>query len=121
MIDVQIGEAFINDQEVHGLTTIAETIDVQDKDGIGYNFPNPFNGETLIPFTLAREEQVRISIVNILGQTINVVSEKTWSTGRHQVLWDGRDEQGVELSSGVYFIVFETGRQSIIKRMELLR
>jgi len=64
---------------------------------------------------------VRISIVNILGQTVKVLSEKTWPRGRHHILWNGRDEQGIELSSGIYLIIFKTNRQSIIKRMELLR
>jgi len=67
------------------------------------NYPNPFNIETQIQFSLPKSSRVSISVYNILGQRIRDVMDKYFPAGTHQVSWDGRDDHGATVASGIYF------------------
>jgi hypothetical protein len=67
------------------------------------NYPNPFNPVTTIPFTLPSAAVVRLEVVSLVGQTAATLLDGPMSAGMHTVRWDGTDERGVHLSSGVYF------------------
>jgi len=69
------------------------------------NYPNPFNGRTVIEFSVApgRSNDIKIDIINILGQRVATVFEGWVEPGVHQVEWDGRSGSGYEVASGVYF------------------
>lgn len=66
------------------------------------NFPNPFNGSTTIEFYLPEQESVRIVIYNVLGQKIRTLKPAGSETGYSFVTWDGKDESGKEVASGLY-------------------
>ena len=86
------------------------------------NAPNPFNSETSIRFELAEESAVRLEVFDLLGQRVRVLVAEALSAGEHQVLWDGRDELGARVSSGVYIYRLRAGgdfRQQ--RRMLLLK
>ena len=89
------------------------------------NVPNPFNPETTIRFTLARESQVRLEVFDVVGQRVLVLVEEQLPTGAHQVLWDGRGESGEPVSSGVYFCRLQAGYAegefTQVRRMLLLK
>ncbi len=85
------------------------------------NYPNPFNPATSIRFTLPKEERVQITIYNILGQRIRRLAGETFSAGEHTILWDGRDDAGLLLSSGVYIYEIRAGEFIERKKMTLLR
>ncbi|HQV30590.1 MAG TPA: cytochrome c peroxidase [Calditrichia bacterium] len=70
---------------------------------LGENFPNPFNGQTEMVLTVLRTAQIRVSILDILGREVRILKEGTLSAGRHQLRWDGTDNQGMALSGGIYF------------------
>ena len=69
---------------------------------LAQNFPNPFNPETLITFELGQNEQTRLEIFNLLGQRIRVLASGDLSAGSHQFRWNGTDDLGQLVSSGVY-------------------
>ncbi len=84
----------------------SETVPMQFR--LGQNYPNPFNPITIIPFTLPERQQVELQIFNLLGQKVRTLTNKVWDTGRHQIIWDGRDDHGNRVSSGIYFYRMKT-------------
>ena len=67
------------------------------------NYPNPFNNETIIPFNIEREARVTLEIFNILGQQVSETVVERMEIGSHTFRWDGRDINGRDVSSGIYF------------------
>jgi len=85
------------------------------------NFPNPFNPETMIRFSLAREDRVSLDIYNLRGQRVRSVINGVYGAGDNSVVWNGCDEQGQPVSSGVYFYRMATADYSAVKKMLLLK
>jgi hypothetical protein len=85
------------------------------------NYPNPFNASTTIEFRLQRAGNVEISVLNIAGQTVRTLLSDTRPRGLHAVVWDGRDDLGNEVVSGVYFYRIETYGTSATRKMILLK
>jgi hypothetical protein len=85
------------------------------------NYPNPFNPTTQIAFNIAQTERVNISIFNILGQKVATIINAGMSAGAHVVMWNGRNEHGELLPSGVYFYRLSTPTFSAVKKMILLK
>ncbi|MCP4705372.1 MAG: T9SS type A sorting domain-containing protein [candidate division Zixibacteria bacterium] len=88
---------------------------------LNQNYPNPFNPTTMIQFSLPRLSKVEIDVYNILGQTVrNLVNEEK-PAGQYQVTWNGRDNSGKVVSSGMYFYKIKTDGFSSSKKMLLLK
>ncbi len=85
------------------------------------NIPNPFNPSTLIPYQLGAPARIKITIYSTLGQQLRVLVDEVQEWGRHEVLWDGRDDAGREVASGVYLYRFEAGRHIDVRKAILLR
>lgn len=85
------------------------------------NFPNPFNPQTTIHFTLTRRESVRIFVFNILGQRVATLADREYDAGRHSVTWDGRDESGRPAASGIYLYQIKSEQLTTSRKMILLR
>lgn len=88
---------------------------------LSQNFPNPFNPETEIQYQLPEDSHVKIEIFNIMGQKICTLMNKQQSTGFYSVRWDGSDENGSFVASGVYVYIFQTNELMDVKKMVLLR
>lgn len=88
---------------------------------LAQNYPNPFNAMTTIGYQIKENTRVELSIYNTLGQRIaNLVDE--WKTaGKHQVLWNGRNERGEDVSAGIYLYQFRAADFIKTKKMLLLR
>jgi hypothetical protein len=71
------------------------------------NFPNPFNPETKIKFVVSSEAKINIKIYNTLGKEIKELINETRNSGEYEIAWDGTDNFGKKVSSGVYFIKME--------------
>ena len=67
------------------------------------NFPNPFNPTTTFSYNLANDSQVKLAIYNIKGQKIKTLVSENKIAGSHQIVWDGTDNNGKSVSSGIYF------------------
>ena len=85
------------------------------------NYPNPFNPTTDIAFSLDRSEDVNLSIYNMLGQKVRTLVNGTRPSGMHVLQWDGRDENGRNLSTGIYLYTLTSGSTSITKKMALMK
>jgi hypothetical protein len=85
------------------------------------NYPNPFNPETTIEFSLNKEGFVNLEIFNIRGQRVKTIADGIYPIGKHSVIWLGDDENGRNVGSGVYFYRMTTEGLSETKRMLLLK
>jgi hypothetical protein len=72
------------------------------------NYPNPFNGETKIPFKLSRSIKAEISIYDITGEKLRTVFNGKRGFGAYVVSWNGKNDNGDLLPSGIYFIVMQS-------------
>jgi len=88
---------------------------------LSQNYPNPFNAETVISFALPRSSHVKIEIFNILGQKVRDLVDEEVSAGYKQVVWDGTDNAGKPVASGVYLYQLKAGSFTEAKRMILLK
>ena len=85
------------------------------------NFPNPFNPETTIRFSLGKDANVEISIYNIRGQLVKQLVNEEYAAGLHDIIWNGTDTHGRGVASGVYFYRFITPESSQVNRMILMK
>lgn len=85
------------------------------------NYPNPFNSETIIEYSLPKESQVKIAIYNILGQRVKTLVDQRQAGGYKKVIWDGKNEKGNVVSSGIYFYRMETEKFVQSKKMLILK
>ncbi len=85
------------------------------------NYPNPFNLSTVIGYTLPEALEVRLEIFNLAGQRIVCPFEGHQPAGRHQITWDGTDDHGNVVATGVYFLRLTAGDFSSVKKMNLVK
>lgn len=85
------------------------------------NIPNPFNPSTLIPFNLTQAQFVTIDIYNVLGHRVRRLAEQNFDSGYNTVAWDGLDDRGRAVTSGVYIYRVKTPTTTQSKKMLLLR
>jgi len=85
------------------------------------NYPNPFNPATTISFTLEKPAYTSLVIYNLLGQRIVSLVGEFMASGEHTVTWNGRNQAGEPVASGIYFYVLQTGDRAEAKKMMLLR
>ena len=92
-----------------------------DKFSLSQNYPNPFNPECNIDYALPIDCHVRLSVYNVLGQRIRILVDEQQSAGYKSVVWDGKDSQGRELTTGVYFYRIQAGDFVESKKMVLIK
>jgi hypothetical protein len=85
------------------------------------NYPNPFNASTIIHYSLPQATDVKLEIFNLLGQKVRILVDERQNTGYKKVIWDGKDDKGVDVSSGIYFYRLVTENFSDSKKMVLMR
>jgi len=91
------------------------------RNDLSQNYPNPFNPVTTIEYSLAHEGYVELKIFNVQGQRIRTLVSESKLPGRHKVSWDGRNDMGREVTSGIYFYRLQTGQFVSVKKMIILR
>ncbi len=85
------------------------------------NYPNPFNQSTKIEFALVNSGFVSLDIYDILGRKVRALVSENLSAGYKSVLWDGKDNSGKEVASGIYFYQIKIGDFSEAKKLVLLK
>ncbi|MFQ6105305.1 MAG: FG-GAP-like repeat-containing protein [Candidatus Glassbacteria bacterium] len=89
------------------------------------NFPNPFNPNTTISFDVQSDKEitqtVNLTIYDIRGRRVKVLIDRGLEAGRHRVIWDGKDEKGIEVASGIYFYQVKAGGYIYTRKMTLMR
>jgi hypothetical protein len=88
---------------------------------LSQNYPNPFNPTTTISYGLPKDSQVKVEVFNLLGQRIRVLVDGYEKAGYKNLIWDGHNSNGEEVSSGVYLFRIEAGSFNDTRKMTLLR
>jgi len=86
-----------------------------------HNYPNPFNPETTICFTLPSDNMVNIDIYNIRGQKVRTLVDEWYVVGEHSVVWNGTDDHGRNIGSGIYLYRLKTKENIITRKMVLMK
>jgi hypothetical protein len=84
-------------------------------------FPNPFNPETHIKFSISENSHVNLTIYNVLGQKVKTFYNEEMKAGNYSVTWKGLDSNKLKCSSGIYFYKLQTENYKAIKKMLLLK
>lgn len=85
------------------------------------NWPNPFNPSTSISFSMRQGGHVRLQVFNARGQLVKTLVDETVTAGDHAVVWDGRDNRGSSVGSGIYFSRLQVGNEIQTRRMALVK
>ncbi len=85
------------------------------------NYPNPFNSSTTLRYELRRPSKVRLKIFNVLGQKVRTLLNEHQAAGLHAVRWDGKNDHGAGVGSGVYIVRIDTPQGSAVNKMILIK
>ncbi|MCP4711714.1 MAG: T9SS type A sorting domain-containing protein [Planctomycetes bacterium] len=98
-----------------------ETSAIPEKFILNQNYPNPFNPTTTISFRLAKVENVKLTIYDIMGRKVRTLLNNRLNQGTHLIVWDGRGNSSQVVASGVYFYTLSVDDRTVAKRMTLLK
>jgi hypothetical protein len=119
-----VGQAFLYHmmQDASSFPTLSTDTQVQRPSSfvLNQNFPNPFNPTTTIRYELIAPTQLRLSVYDIRGQFIKTLTEKNQTAGNYEVQWDGTDDSGKRVSTGVYICRLDSKDQSETIKMVYL-
>ena len=88
---------------------------------LSQNYPNPFNPVTTIDYSVPTRTHVSIEVFNVLGQRVRTLVNEMKSAGEYRIEWNGSDEAGLSVSTGVYLYRFQAGDVEQTKKMLLLK
>jgi len=88
---------------------------------LSQNYPNPFNPETKIKFQLPIASKVILKVYNMLGQEVRTLVDSDMRAGYHSVVWDGRNDMGIQVASGVYIYRIKAAKYVTSRKMVLLK
>jgi len=97
------------------------SVKLPDEYKLDQNFPNPFNPLTQISYSIPIQDQVEISVFNILGEKITTLENSIKSSGQYSITWDGKNEKGKLVSAGLYFYQLRTSEVILTNKMLLLK
>ena len=124
MVLVALGGIWVYDFEIE-VVSEGDTVVARGESGLIGNFPNPFNPETSIKYQVSgiEEQFVQIQVYNIRGQRVRTLLDgnREFGAGEHSVVWDGTDDSGRSLGSGVYFYRMQAGEDVSVRRMLLMK
>ncbi|MFC1552616.1 FlgD immunoglobulin-like domain containing protein [Candidatus Latescibacterota bacterium] len=101
--------------------TVAVESETQKSFAVMSNYPNPFNPTTTIEFTLPEAGFTKLVVYNIMGQKIRELVSADMPAGVHSVIWDGRDQNGLQVSSGVFIARLTSGDNVVPNRLMLVK
>ena len=96
-------------------------MDVPKTVSLDQNYPNPFNISTTIKFSLPHHSRIELVIYNVMGQKVRALIAEEMHAGSHSIVWNGRDDSGAEVSSGLYFALLTMGESTVAKGMLLVK
>jgi hypothetical protein len=98
-----------------------EIYSIPNEFSLSQNYPNPFNPETQFQFQLPKTTYVQMKIYNVHGQEIRRLLDRSYAVGTQSIRWDGKDDHGNPVPSGVYFYQLQGGEFFQVKKMSLLK
>jgi len=85
------------------------------------NYPNPFNPTTTISFEIGESGKTQVEIYNAKGQKIKTLLNEKMEIGQHSVIWNGKDDRGKHVSSGIYFYKVSVSGEQKVNKMIMLK
>ena len=131
--DVEVGRTYIyklsdvdynGGRMFHGVVEVKVTAAMPTELALHSNYPNPFNPSTTIRFDVPEfysNKKVTLQIFNILGQKVKTLFNGNIASGKHEITWDSRNEQGARLPSGLYFVVMQAEHFKRVHKMMLVK
>jgi flagellar hook assembly protein FlgD len=95
--------------------------DIPTEFSLHQNYPNPFNPTTTITYALPKKEDVTLTIFNSLGRKIRTLVNEQQVAGNYEIKWDGTDDNGKAVPSGIYFYQLKAGTFTETKKMTLMK
>nr|MEE4269773.1 right-handed parallel beta-helix repeat-containing protein [Candidatus Krumholzibacteria bacterium] len=123
ILDLDLTYAMLNNDVYGAITGVEDTPEVLTT-RLFQNQPNPFNPSTTIRYSLSAAEgsvHAKLVIYDARGHAVRTLVDEVQTAGPQQVMWDGRDDQGRQVGSGVYLYQLVAGRQQINRKMVLLK
>ncbi len=102
-------------------TAVAEQPEIPGSYRLGQNYPNPFNPETVITYDLPKASAVKLEVYNLLGLKIATLYSGKQGAGHHTIVWNGRNDAGQKVPSGVYIYRLEAGNFHSCRKMVLMK
>jgi len=102
-------------------TGTAESAALPETFALEQNYPNPFNPSTQISFALPEASEVELEIYNIMGQKVRTLVSSSFQAGFHALQWDGANDFGQRVASGIYLYKLQAGSFVQTKRMILMK
>lgn len=98
-----------------------QEVDFPNSFELSQNYPNPFNPQTVIQYNLPRSCKITLTIYNMLGQKVRTLVDEPKKARGYKVIWDGEDDIGKEVASGIYFYQLKAGDYTETRKMLLLK
>ncbi len=119
-------KAFLTDSttwfvEIEGGNAVRDGEDLPQVFALQQNYPNPFNPETTIQFALLQTAEVTLAIYSTTGQHIRTLVRESLQAGSHRIIWNGRDDRGENVSSGIYIYKMTAGSFTASRKLILVR
>ncbi|HEX04709.1 MAG TPA: T9SS type A sorting domain-containing protein [Bacteroidetes bacterium] len=109
-------------ENVNGIVGVQERdTEIPGDISLSQNYPNPFNASTTIQYELRQAGQVKIQIINVLGEEVVTLVDTRATGGKHSIVWNGRDSFGQPVSSGVYLSVLQAREHQIVNKMTMMK
>lgn len=115
------GGALASENKEPGLEVMERVSPMPKAFTLGQNYPNPFNPMTNISFTLPEAVKAELVVFNMLGQRVRTLANEVRSAGTHMAVFDGRDDRGSQLPSGIYFYRMRVGKEVVTKQMMFIK
>lgn len=115
---------YVDDVSIHGVGGSVDNSDITTPvvaTELKGNYPNPFNPETTIKYSVSGNTPVSIEIYNVKGQLVKTLVNETKGTGNYSEVWKGLDNNNRPVSSGVYFFKMNAGKYSSTKKMIMMK
>ena len=127
LLALDIRQAFDNDSaEIYYLSCSNSAVDTSPEASpldfrLSQNYPNPFNSSTIISYEIPEEANVTLRVYDVLGREVKELANIIHKQGHHRLIWDGRNNQGKGVASGIYFYQLKARDYKQTKRMLLIK
>ncbi|MGE5458615.1 MAG: T9SS type A sorting domain-containing protein, partial [Methanococcaceae archaeon] len=89
--------------------------------GLGQNYPNPFNPSTRISYNITKPGTVKLNVFDVMGRHVKTLVDTNQQSGNYSVIWNGVNDLGQKISSGIYFYSLSSNEMTETKKMILLK
>jgi hypothetical protein len=117
-----LANGWVTDYNLNGIPDVCEPIAAPERLAVDVRIaPNPFNPRTEIQLSLSQDARTSVKIFDLAGRHIATLADRDYDAGQHSVIWEGRDDGGREVSSGVYFVMVEVNGDVQRHKVALVR